>query len=304
MKNFCLLLFFALVFVGCSDDINDHSKRNADNCWWVDAKTGKGKWIPVSNERTVKNGRYALFYFDGKLYEKGRLVKGNNVDTIINYGRNGEPVVYSFPKKDTIIRYYLKEGFNQIFSQKGNVLAEGIIQSHQIGDKWKIYYESGKIHFIKNYDNGVGWLNEYYENGNIEDSCRDDGKRKLRIAQWFENGKVHVFSEMHAGNFNGVYKSYFPNGQLEFLSQNVDGRIYGEVTQWFENGNLKFKGHIKNGDKDGYQVFYFENGKIKNEGNYTDGQPFGEFKFYNETGKLTSISTIKNGAETNRKDFN
>lgn len=304
MKNIYLMLFFALAFAGCKDDINDSSKRNADNCWWVDAKTGKGKWIPIGNQRTVKNGRYTLFYFDGKVYEKGRIVDGENVDTIFACDRNGEPAVYTFPKADTTIHYYLKDGPIQIFNQKGVVLAEGIIQNHRIGDKWKIYYENGKIRLIKNCTHGVGWINEYYESGTIKDSCLYDGQKKLCVEQWFENGKVHIFCEIRGGNFNGAYKRYYSSGGLEFLTQNVDGRVYGAATGWYENGKLKFNGYIKNGQKQGHQIFYYDNGKIKGEGNYENDQPNGDIKFYDLAGKLTAIKTFKKGEEIGKRNLN
>ncbi|OCX51118.1 hypothetical protein BEL04_20620 [Mucilaginibacter sp. PPCGB 2223] len=149
MKRYCIIILAAFTFIGCKDGIDDQSKRNDENCWWVDAKTGKGRWIPIGDHRTVKSGRYTLFYRNGKIFETGKLVEGKNVDTIFNYDKNGHLLEYVLLQQDTTNYYILTDGPKVYFYQNGGKKAEGIAKNHQIGDKWRTYYKNGRISWPK-----------------------------------------------------------------------------------------------------------------------------------------------------------
>ena len=91
------LIISLVILYGCNSGIEDKSKRNENWCWWVDAKTGKVQWIPISTYTTVENGQYTLFYFSGVVYEKGKLVKGQKVDTVFKYDLKGAALrLYTF----------------------------------------------------------------------------------------------------------------------------------------------------------------------------------------------------------------
>jgi hypothetical protein len=54
-----------IIAVGCNTESeNNKDKRNENWCWWVDEDSGKGMWIPITNESSVKNGKFTLFYFN------------------------------------------------------------------------------------------------------------------------------------------------------------------------------------------------------------------------------------------------
>ena len=57
-----LALLLLILIYGCNADINDRDKRNENWVYWLDSKTGKSSWIPVSDQTTVKDGKYISFY--------------------------------------------------------------------------------------------------------------------------------------------------------------------------------------------------------------------------------------------------
>jgi len=301
--RYCFIVLVLVIVFGCKDSINDQSKRNADNCWWVDAKTGKGKWIPIGGPRPVKNGRYTLFYGNGNIYENGRLVDGKNVDTIFNYDRNGHLLGYAFEEPDSIRHYILTDGPKIYFYQDGIKRYEGIAKNHQFGDKWKAYYKNGTIQWIRNYVNGVGWLTYYYENGNVRDSDYNDGVASLNWKHWFENGHIQTVNTIAHHNYNGLSKYYFENGGLKSLQNMANGEANGETKTFYENGKLKTVQHFINGVGEGRQIEYFENGNIKIDSIFKNGQPDGEVKIYTEDGKLFGIKIYKDGQEISRQKF-
>ena len=83
MKRLLIFIFFTFLLWSCNhNSIDDKEKRNENWCWWVDAKTNKGEWIPIKDETTVEKGKYTLFYSNGNLREKGKLNSGKRIDTI------------------------------------------------------------------------------------------------------------------------------------------------------------------------------------------------------------------------------
>lgn len=120
--NRCLnLILIANMFIlaGCGpDNVNDSGKRNGQWDWWLDS-TGIGKWIPVSDHPTWKNGRYIKFYFDGKIGEKGTIKNGKNVDTTFWFDGGGHIYGYKVHKKDSSFDYYDQNGPIKIYGLNG-----------------------------------------------------------------------------------------------------------------------------------------------------------------------------------------
>src|SRR5436309_2751765 len=102
---------FSIFFISCNrNDINDKSKRNQYWAWWIDAKTGKAGWIPLSNNPTWQNGDYTKFYFNGQIHIKGKIKDGENVDTTYWYDLNGKLSFYSYKEDDSTKFFYIHDG--------------------------------------------------------------------------------------------------------------------------------------------------------------------------------------------------
>lgn len=106
-----LFLFTGFILISCKEgDFNDESKRNENWAYWIDEDSGKASWIPITDETTVENGVYHLFYANGKLFEKGRLKNKVHVDTVFRYNEMGDVIKYHIYQKDTILYVYVKDG--------------------------------------------------------------------------------------------------------------------------------------------------------------------------------------------------
>lgn len=303
MKRNSIIILIAFVFISCKDSINDQNRRNADNCWWVDAKTGKGKWIPIGDQNSVKNGRYTLFYANGNIFEHGKLVDGKYADTTFNYDSKGGLLCYSFENADSTAYYFPKNGQVTLNYHRGGVHLTGVVEKHSLGDKFKGYYRNGNINWVRDLNKGIGWVTNYYENGNIRDSNYTDGMVSLNWKHWFENGHIQTINTIAHHNFNGVSKYYFESGGLKSLQNMANGEANGETKSFREDGTLEGVQHLKNGVREGQQVAYFKNGKIQIDANYKNGQPDGEVKVYNEDGTLFGIKIYKDGHEISRQKF-
>jgi len=320
------MLFIVIALAGCKDKIDDSSKRNEHYVWWVDAKTGKAGWIPVEGPgMPVQNGKFTRFYFNGKVFSKGRLVDGELVDTLFSYGLNGKLFEYMFVEKGDTIRYFPVDGYFKAYSQNSKLWGEGTIQAH-VRAHWRQYYDSGKLESVYNVKNDTGWVNDYYENGNKSDSGYFEGGIKSEnIRHWSESGQLLSAVYYKAGTHTGYWEMYYWNGQLESKGYLVNGAKQGEIDAWFINGKRKLIQHLKNEKINGPQVLFYEDGKIKEvknykmnvpdgeavmvyengrvkiHANYTNGELNGERKTYNEDGKLTSDEVYKDGYMISKK---
>ena len=191
-RSFYLLtMLYSLIAVGCStDDINNKDKRNTHWAWWVDATTHKGRWIPLGNNPTWKNGTFTKFYFDGKIAAKGKIKDGKYVDTTFCFDRKGDVYVYKLHLIDSVVDFYVVDGPIKVYDIDGKILMEGIIQNHMPRDKWTDYYKTGFTQRIINKVNDTGWVIHYYENGQIKDSLFGMGEYYATIRHWNEDGQL------------------------------------------------------------------------------------------------------------------
>ncbi len=297
-KSFYLLIvLYSLIAAGCStDDINNRDKRNTHWAWWVDATTHKGRWIPLSDSPTWKNGTYTKFYYNGQIYEKGTIKNGINVDTTFWFDLNSQIYAYRLVKEDSTPPYYIKNGLLKAFGKDGKILGDGIIQNHKIGDKWTEYYNSGFVKKIFNNIRDTGWEVNYYENGNIEDSMFIMGNKTGKIVKhWYENGQIAHSIGWKNLHYYGELLDYYENGQLRQTIQYGNGNPNGKGTYWYKSGKINGVVHYIDGKITGQQISYFENGQIQISGNMLDGKLDGEQKIYDENGTLVQDQFFKDG---------
>ena len=284
--------------VGCnSSDIDDKDKRNEHWAWWVDAKTGKGKWIPVADEMTLKNGRIILFYFNGNVYEKGKVKDGKYVDTTFKYDYQGKLYGYHLWKNDSI--YYLNDGLIKNFRSDGTKSSEGIVTNHTAGNKWVAYYKNGNKKWERDYTRGdTGSLVTYFENGQIRDSAIHLNdlswgvKDVYEVKIWYENGAVAQIRLWKNKLLNGQELNFYSNGQIKDSCYYVDGKSKGLFKEWYENGVLKACVDLKNSHANGVVKYYYESGKIKTVG-FARNDQLNDGTDYDEKGNI--IRTVKDG---------
>ncbi|MXO06832.1 toxin-antitoxin system YwqK family antitoxin [Flavobacterium sp. HBTb2-11-1] len=321
-----LLLLISILIYGCNKvDINDKSKRNENWVYWVDSKTGEAFWIPVSDQTTVKNGKYTSFYSKGTIYEKGKLKNGKKIDTIYWYDLNEKLIHYALAKSDTFTQYYVNEGPYISYFQDGKVFEKAIVKNHKIEDQWTRYYNNGNIEWANNLNDGTGKKIWYFENGQLSHSTdfvkgKIDGKNE----SWHKNGQRKELSHWVNGIQNGLYESFYENGKLETRTNWLNGETEGKSEIWYENGQKKgiqfYKSGLTNGNyklwhsngklradmyfsmgkKNGKAVKYYENGNLQAEGFYKNDLEDGTFKWYDENGKLIKKTDFIDGKKIDK----
>jgi antitoxin component YwqK of YwqJK toxin-antitoxin module len=278
-----------------SSDINDPAKRNEYWIWWVDAKTGKGTWIPSSNETTVTDGNYTGFYFNGKVKRKGKLVNGKDIDTAICFNLEGNNIKYIIFKSDTFENYYISNGNYKDYYPNGKVMEEGIVANHKSGYKWKCYYPSGNEKWEEYTIDGIDLHLSFYENGNLKDSISYSGnKQNGRMKFWYENGAVQEITDWKMGVQDGIYHTFYQNGNDKELTNWINGKREGKSLTWYKNGQLESEKYNRDGKVNGIAAGWYEDGKVKFTCAFVDGKKEGVQNFYHRNGKLQSAAIYKN----------
>ena len=289
-----VILFIALVFLSCKDNINDTDKRNENWCWWIDSKTGIGKWIPLADETTVENGIYTTFYYNGSVRDIGRLKNRKDVDTMKSHDLSGKLISYKIFLKDTAVYYYLYNGLYKYYYANGNILSKGIVSNHTRGNYWTKYYDNGNIEFTEKYVGDSGTTIWYYKSGIMMDSCSfKDHKMNGVFKIYYPNRTLKLIANYSLGKRNGEYLYYYENGILKQRRNFKLDLRDGVAKKYYENGNLKLEHVYENDTLNGQETFFYENGNIEKTGLIIKGKAQGEWKEYTEQGKLSKIGFFK-----------
>lgn len=324
IKKFTTTLLSLIFICSCGADISDSDKRNENWVYWVDKETGIASWLKVGVETTVKDGNFTSFYNNGNIFQKGKLENGKRIDTVYNYNLNNNLLEYEIIKPDTLLHYYINNGPYISYLQNGKILEKGIVENHQIGDKWTTYYKNGKVKWTKDIKDGTGFIRWYYDNGQISIiNYKERGKLNGQVKGWFEDGKIRLISNWKDDLQNGDCETYYENGKLKekenWVNDKLDGKretwyengqkeqieFYrdgirdGQVLQWYSNGNKKANLKLISGQVDGKVISYYENGKVKGQGQFKDGIREGIFTYYDENGILTRKQTYDKGELVN-----
>ena len=293
------LLFILLLFeYGCtSENINDNSKRNTHWAWWIDATSHTGKWIPLSNNPTWKNGSFTKFYYDGLIASKGKIKDGKYTDTTFWFDRTGNIYAYKLHASDTLTDFYLSDGPIKVYDIDGKIKMEGIIRNHKPGDKWTDYYKTGFPERIINHVNDTGWTTHYYENGQIKDSLFVLGDYYLTLGRWNENGQRIYIAGIKNNHYDGENLKFYDDGQLMQKAYYSNGQVNGKGYFYYPSGKIQKEYNFKDSLQEGQNLEYFENGKVQNDMLYKNGKLNGEQKSYDENGKLIANAIFKDGLQ-------
>ncbi|HEY1195062.1 toxin-antitoxin system YwqK family antitoxin [Flavobacterium sp.] len=321
MTKKLILLIVSILVYGCNNaDINDRDKRNENWVYWIDSKTGKKSWIPVSDQTTVKDGKYTSFYNKGTIYETGKLKNGKNIDTIFWYDLNEKLIHYALCKSGNYIQYYVNNGHYISYFQNGKVFEKAIVKDHKINDKWIRYYDNGNIEWVNDLKEGTGKKMWYFENGQLSHSTHFvNNKINGKNESWHKNGKKKEISNWSNGKQNGLYESFYENGKLEERTNWLNDKTEGKSEVWYDNGQKKgiqfYKAGLKNGNyklwhpngnlradfnfsldkKNGKAVKYHKNGNLQTQGIYKNDKQDGIWNWYDENGNFLQKDTYANG---------
>ncbi|MBK9255985.1 MAG: toxin-antitoxin system YwqK family antitoxin [Saprospiraceae bacterium] len=136
-----------------------------------------------------------------------------------------------------------KDGHYKRFLPNGNLAEETIYKNGTITGERKIYYESGKLEILENYDqNGMlqGLYQTFYEDGTLKSEKTYQNNVLTGIAKGFHpNGKLKEEVQIENNMENGPFKEYHPNGQLQWQGTYLNGdNEFGLLEEYDSTGVL------------------------------------------------------------------
>lgn len=174
------------------------------------------------------------------------------VETIETKNEYGYMIKYTRNKTD-----FSKEGLYVALYPNGEKYEEANYVKDTLHGERKVYYESGKLEILENYNMGK-FISPY--------------------KRFFESGKLQQEGNYENNIATGKWKKYYANGQLEELVNLVNNEENGPFQEYYENGNLKAEGAYNGFDE-------------------VSSRPreHGLLKLYNEAGKLIKKMNCTNG---------
>lgn len=320
MTNRVLLLFIIILLFSChSSDFENPQKRNENWYWFVDAKSGEEKWMPVTSLDLLADGEYMLFFSNGKLRQKGKRKNKKEVDTSYYYDLDGKVISKLVMMADSSVKEFMPDGKYKSYFPTCEISGEGEIQNNRATGQRIEYYKNGKIKaraMIKGdtvlslnyYESGAaadsalhvrqvpeGLVKIWYPNGTLKSSVRFvNGLKQGAGNAYYETGKQALECFYVDGREEGKYTEWYENAQMKTQCNFAQGKKKGKYLSWYTNGILEMDLNMKEGEKDGKQLYYYESGKIRAEREYKEGAKVGQWKEYDESGKCT-IQKFVNG---------
>ncbi len=292
-----LLAVFALFLFACKNsDFDDASKRNEDWAYWIDDSTGEGSWIRIGRKTTVDDGVYYMFYYNGKIYEKGKLKDKKHIDTVFVYGINEELIRYKVITPDTIVETYVNNGAFIEYYQDGSVYQKGTVTDNKFKDDWVRYYKNGQPEWIQDWVNNRGIVTWYFENGaTMSYSNWKDDVEEGESASFYGNGQMEMKINWKKGLKDGKSETWFDSGTHKSIRYFKNDTLNGPYQQWTDKGQMEAEGTYTKGEFSGTSWLYHDNGTVAVEGNRKGDQLDGLWKKFDEKGKLIESYYIENG---------
>lgn len=188
MKQYSLLIFLALIFVGCSQPTNKKGATTTEKKAAVQA-------IPdntIDKNELVFKKENSRWYYNDTLFSGFAISKYENDSLLQKIG------ILNGKKENVCIDWYPNGKMKTLKN-----------------------YHQGRLHGEKrvwNYDAGhtlVGLLN--YENGKAQ------GEQK----KWYPTGELYQVLQMNNGREEGVQQAFRKNGDLYANYEAKNGRIFG-----------------------------------------------------------------------------
>jgi antitoxin component YwqK of YwqJK toxin-antitoxin module len=290
---------------GCKPTgLDDPEKRNENWCWFVDKATGEGKWVPISDETTLPDGDYTLFFCDGGIRQTGKLKDKKDCDTIFYYDLTGKIISKVLAVPDSTLKEFMPDGKYKSYYATCEISGEGEFRNNkQIGARIE-YYKNGKIKFksIARADSLI--VMSYFEAGNPKDSFLTvNGKREGVAKMWYDNGSLKKQLQYKNGLRDSLCIWYYENGQVDTKCYFKNDNENGYCIAYYENSKVKNEGNFKDGKEDGLIINYFESGQIDSKINWTNGEENGEIWFYHPNGKIKMYAKSNMGVTTYYKSY-
>jgi antitoxin component YwqK of YwqJK toxin-antitoxin module len=103
---------------------------------------------------------------------------------------------------------------------------------------------------------------------------------------------------MHAGNGEGMAKTWYDDGKKRSEGQYSGGLLQGTLVFWYPDGKKKYEGGFSQGRPDGVVSEYYPSGKEKSRITWKAGQPAGPMTRWYDNGQMEVDGIVKDGKIT------
>ena len=140
--------------------------------------------------------------------------------------------------------------YKQLYPDAKTVKVEGQVRDNLPYGIWRVYYPSGNLRSVANYDGGevTGDFYDYF----------DKKPRQLMVQAHYDHDLLE-----------GEYLEYWANGAQKAKLHYKDGKLHGEALYYFPTGQVKTKGKYRNGEKKGKWLFYNKKGEVIGKKRYS-----------------------------------
>lgn len=264
-------------------------------------------------KRNLQDSIWETYYENGQLNSIGAMIEGNSTGKWVNYYENGQIAsnIVLLPQNKTIIEDAWDiegnrivengNGFYKSFSNSGQLLLEGKVESGEKIGKWITYFENGEIKEEGTFENEIYRITNSWDitgEQNVKDghgfykSFYPDGEGL------FESGKIE--NGLREGTWNTFYQ---PSNAVCQEYSYVKGKMTGLQKIYFESGQLYSYGEMLDDYKEGKWNWYYENGNISSSVSYRDDKKEGKQIMWSEVGEKTKEEFYKNGILFEEKLF-
>ena len=203
----------------------------------------------------MKQGKWKKTYKNGKTRYTGQFVNDIPYGEFYFYYENGKP--------SAIHKFIDQTGScnAELFYENGKPQAGGIYnKEHKRINLWKIYYDSGQLAMIINYDDkGVlnGDYSLYYPDSKskVMDCTYKNGKLNGKYIKYFKNGKTQEDGFCENNLRHGYWKFYNPDGLCEEEGNYVHGKREGKWKVYDIDDKVFLDANYKNGQSDLDDIF-------------------------------------------------
>lgn len=233
-----------------------------------------------------------LYYDNGKLMYKGKMVQGKQNGTGELYHPNGV-LKYKGQFLDNVFHGDDCSIYHNNYEQK----YRGVIDKGNItGENVKLYQDNGKIDFFGRIINGVKIYGKlYHENGNLRyDGLQQNngviGNGHVKI--YHDNGNLYYDGFFKNGMKNGHGKEFHYNGVLKYEGNFCNDKIDAEnVTIYFDTGQFYYIGKVRNGlFQDKGKISLYKSGEANDTHKKTLNPEYKDGLLHNSDTKIAYMS--------------
>ena len=284
---------------------------------------GQQELVETYDDRRVSDGRYTIYYANGKPKKEVAYVSGEMSGPVKTWYENGqlnEEAIFARGKLDgRYLEYYdnghkkeestykngKEDGESQKYDEDGHLTDKFIYRNGRLQEMDK-FTPGGRLYGVLKLSDDVPYYIKYTNDDGAVMLEKEDKSGIYEYRHFYANGNPAAALKIDdQGMRHGLETFYFETGAKSEETFYKNGSLEGTSTTYFKNGKVREEENYVNNLRDGYFKTYYSNGILKSEGWYKEGKAQGPWKYYNINGKLEDERYLLNDKITGiYKDYN